>query len=85
MFLSINHRSSLHAMLGAETVGTLIAVRAEAPEKGLGIKLSSTEGAGCLVMEVADHSPLVSIVHQGDRLVHSISFGYKQLVEEKFA
>ena len=54
-------------MLGAETIGTLISVRAEPQEKGLGIKLSSTEGAGCLVMEVADHSPLASIIHQGDR------------------
>ena len=64
---SANPRSSLHTMLGAQTIGTLISVRAEPQEKGLGIKLSSTEGAGCIVMEVADHSPLVSIIQQGDR------------------
>ena len=71
IFFSANPRSSLHAMLGAQTIGTLISVRAEPQEKGLGIKLSSTEGAGCLVMEVADHSPLVSIIQQGDRYVHT--------------
>ena len=67
VYFSANPRSSLHAMLGAQTIGTLISVKAEPQEKGLGIKLSSTEGAGCIVMEVADHSPLVSIIQQGDR------------------
>lgn len=59
-------------MLGTEAIGTLVSVRAEPQEKGLGIKLSSTEGAGCLVMEVADHSPLVSAIQQGDRYSHVI-------------
>ena len=57
-------------MLGAQPVGTLMSVRVEPQEKGLGIKLSSTEGAGCLIMEVADHSPLVSTIQQGDRYIH---------------
>lgn len=59
-------------MLGSEGIGSLISVRAEPQEKGLGIKLSSAEGAGCLVMEVADHSPLVSAVQQGDRYINSV-------------
>ena len=67
MFFSASPRSSLHAMLGAEAIGTLMSVRVEPQEKGLGIKLSSTEGAGCLVMEVADNSPLVSTIQRGDR------------------
>jgi len=71
-FLSVNPGNSLHAMLGAQPVGTLMSVRVESQnlEKGLGIKLSSTEGAGCLVMEVADHSPLISTIQQGDRYIY---------------
>ena len=53
--------------MGTELVGTLLSVTVEPQETGLGIKLSSTEGGGCLVMQVAEHSPLISIVFPGDR------------------
>lgn len=67
IIFSANSRSSLHTMLGAQPIGTLMSVRVEPQEKGLGIKLSSTEGAGCFVMEVTDNSPLASTIQRGDR------------------
>ena len=54
-------------MLVPHGIGSLMSVRAEPQGESLGIKVSSTEGAGCLVMEVADHSPLASTIQQGDR------------------
>ena len=53
--------------MGSEQVGTLLSVTVEPQETGLGIKLSSTEGSGCLVMQVAEQSPLVSTVFPGDK------------------
>ena len=60
--------SNLHTQ-HAQAIGSLISVRAEPQEKGLGIKLSNTDRVVCLVMEVqvkvANNSPLVSTI-QGD-------------------
>ncbi|XP_065892529.1 uncharacterized protein [Dysidea avara] len=66
---SASNRNSLYSMMGTEPVGTLLSVTVEPQETGLGIKLSSTEGGGCLVMQVAEHSPLISTVLPGDRLL----------------
>ena len=64
---SVSNRNSLCSMMGSEQVGTLLSVTVEPQETGLGIKLSSTEGSGCLVMQVAEQSPLVSTVFPGDK------------------